>query len=86
MNYILNNLQCWWREKVDVKKSPPTTHINTIDESLEVCCSHCFVFLENKDLFIKKAKINSFEFGFCSLDCYLLWLKNPSTMLIGKLN
>ena len=85
MDYLWNSLQCWWRDKEVQNIKPPTE--TPIKKTLEeVCCSHCFIFLENENFFKKKAKINKHKFGFCSMECYKLWLKNPSTMLIGKLN
>jgi len=86
MNSIIEYLQCWWREKdISVKKSPPSPR-PFIKPLEDVCCSHCFIFLENETKFEKRAQIGKCKFGFCSLECYNLWLKSPHTMLIGKLN
>jgi|TARA_B100001094_G_C17639419_1_gene534325 hypothetical protein len=85
MEYLWSNLQCWWREKEEkVEKEPTEMPIKKPLE--EVCCSHCFIFLENETKFEKKAQIGKNKFGFCSIECYKLWLRNPTTMLLGKLN
>jgi hypothetical protein len=85
MNSIIEYLQCWWRDKtINVNKPPsPRPMIKPLED---VCCSHCFIFLENENKFKKRAQIGNNKFGFCSLECYKNWLKNPSTMLLGKLN
>ena len=85
MESIIDALQCWWRQKDIGPKKPPTPRpfLKPLDN---ICCSHCFIFLENETEFKKRAQIGKHVFGFCSLDCYNIWLKNPSTMLIGKLN
>ena len=89
MESITNYLQCWWREKDIGPKKPPTptpTPTPYLKPLENICCSHCFCFLENERKFIKRAQIGKHKFGFCSLECYNLWLKSPHTMLIGKLN
>ena len=84
MESIINYLQCWWRDKtIPVEKDTPRPSLKPLDD---VCCSHCFIFLENETKFEKRAQIGKNKFGFCSLGCYNLWLKSPHTMLIGKLN
>ena len=66
-------------------KKPPTPK-PCLKPLENICCSHCFIFLENETKFIKRAQIGKHKFGFCTVDCYDLWLKSPHTMLIGKLN
>ena len=85
MNSIIEYLQCWWREKDIGPKKPPTPK-PFLKPLVDVCCSHCFIFLENETEFKKRAQIGKHKFGFCSMECYNLWLQNPSIMLIGKLN
>ena len=86
MENIINYLQCWWRDKeTTVIKAPPSPR-PCIKPLENICCSHCFIFLENEIKFEKRAQIGKAKFGFCSLECYNLWLKSPHTMLIGKLN
>ena len=83
MESIIESLQCWWREKEEIVKKPHTPPDNTLKD---IYCSCCFRFIENENLLFKKAKIGSRVFGFCSDECYLEWLKSPSTMLFGKIN
>ena len=85
MEDIINYLQCWWRDKDNGPKKPPTPK-PCLKPLENICCSHCFIFLENETKFIKRAQIGKHKFGFCTVDCYDLWLKSPHTMLIGKLN
>ena len=66
-------------------KKPPTPK-PFLKPLVDVCCSHCFIFIENETQFEKRAQIGKNKFGFCSMECYNSWLQNPSIMLIGKLN
>ena len=90
METIINSLQCWWREKEEVVKKPhtPPPDITIQKDTIlkDIYCSCCFRFIENENLLFKKAKIGPRVFGFCCDECYLEWLKSPSTMLFGKIN
>jgi len=85
MESIIESLQCWWREKEEVikKTETPPPPDNT---PKDIYCSCCFKYIENEKFLVRKAKIGKKVFGFCSDECYLEWLRDPSTMLFGKIN
>lgn len=85
MESIIESLQCWWREKEEVVKKPETPPPPD-NRPKDIYCSSCFKYIENEILLVKKAKIKKDVFGFCGEECYLEWLRTPSTMLFGKIN
>jgi|TARA_B110000971_G_scaffold221281_1_gene267757 hypothetical protein len=89
MESIIESLQCWWREKEEVVKNPPSpppspSSPNTILK--DIYCSCCFKYIENETFLVRKAKIDKKIYGFCEEECYLEWLRSPTTMLFGKIN
>ena len=85
MDSIINYLQCWWREKEEVVKKPHTPPPD-ITIPKDIYCSCCFKYIENETFLVRKAKIDKKIYGFCEEECYLEWLRSPTTMLFGKIN
>ena len=86
MESIIESLQYWWREKEEVVKKSYTPPPPDITTPKDIYCSSCFKYIENEKFLVRKAKIGKKVFGFCCDECYLEWLRSPSTMLFGKIN
>ena len=88
MNWF--NFECLWRNEEkplqDCKEKKSQIENNKVEYIEHLICSRCFIFVDKLEDYGKRAQIGKNKFGFCSLECYNLWLKSPHTMLIGKLN
>ena len=86
MEYI-NSFYCFFQRDKNIGPSKPPPTPSKEKKPLEnIFCSTCFNYIKYEKQLIKRAQIKNSLFGFCTEECYIEWLNNPGTMLLGKLN